>query len=143
MRFPRGITRSHAAKTEERHSLNVEITLIILKLKERIIKNLEDRYRKTGMNDAVSWRGIWIELGATEEDFCKALKAAAEVRGQAEIVFTDSDHIKLGSKVGSNTKITRASGVSLKADASEQVNGLAVRFIRFFLHLVKEEIRQV
>jgi hypothetical protein len=68
------------------------------KLKERIIKNLEDRYRKTGMNDAVSWRGIWIELGATEEDFCEALRAAAEARGQAEIVFTDSDHIKLVPK---------------------------------------------
>ena len=117
--------------------MNLEISLITLKLKERIIKTLEDRYRKTGMNDAVSWRGIWIELGATEEDFCNALKAAAETRGHAEIVFTDSDHIKLGSKVGFNTRITHASGVSSKAAASEQVYGLAVRFIRFFLHFVK------
>jgi hypothetical protein len=83
--------------------LNVEINLVTLKLKERIIKYLEDRYRKTGMNDAVSWRRIWIEFGVTEEDFCEALKAAAEAPGQAEIVFADSDHIKLGSKVALNT----------------------------------------
>lgn len=123
--------------------MNVEVSLITLKLKERIIKILEDRYRKTGMNEAVSWRGIWIELGATEEDFCKALKAAAEACGQAEIVFTDSDHIKLGSKVAFNSKTTHTRGANLKAGASEQVYGLAIRVIRFFLNFGKEETRQV
>jgi hypothetical protein len=123
--------------------LKVEMGLITLKLKERIIKNLEGRYRKTGTNDAVSWRSIWIELGATEEEFCKALRAAAETRGQAEVVFTDPDHIKLGSKVGFETKIRHASGVSSNTGASEQVYGLTIRFIRFCLHFVKEESPQV
>ncbi len=123
--------------------MNGEVSLMTLKLKERIIKNLEDRYRKTGMNDAVSWRGVWIELGATEEDFYKALQAAAESRGQAEIVFTDSDHIRLASKVEFNTEITLASGVSLKPGASQQVYAFAARFIRFFLYFAKEETRQI
>ena len=118
-------------------------SLIILKLKERIIKNLEDRCHKTRMNDAVPWRGIWIELGVTEEDFCKALNAGARSNGPAEIVFIDSDHIKLSSKIGFNTRIERASGVILKPDASEPIYGLAVRFIRFVLHFVKEQPRQV
>lgn len=113
--------------------MNGEVSLMILKLKERIIKNLEDRYRKTGMNDAVSWRGVWIELGATEEDFYNALQAAAGRRGQAEIVFTDSDHIKLASKAGSNSEITRANRLSLKPDPSQHIDGFAARFIRFFL----------
>jgi hypothetical protein len=63
---------------EEGPSLNVEVSLITLKLKERIVAYLENQYRKTGTNDAVSWRGIWIESGATEEEFRKALNAAAE-----------------------------------------------------------------
>ena len=118
-------------------------SLIILKLKERIIKNLEDRYHKTGMNDAVPWRAIWIELGVTEEDFCKALNAGAGSDGPAEIVFIDADHIKLGSKIDLNTGIERASEVILKPAASEPIQGPAVRFIRFVLHFVKEETRQV
>lgn len=119
--------------------MNDEVSLMILKLKERIIKNLEDRYRKTGMNDAVSWRGIWIELGGTEEDFYKALQAAAESRGQAEIVFTDSDHIKLPAKAGFKTEITHASGVSLKPGPSQQACGLTATFIRFFLTSLKKK----
>jgi hypothetical protein len=71
------------------------------------------------------------------------LKAAAETGGQAEIVFTDSDHIKLGSEVGFNSKIIHGSEVSLNAIPSEQVYGLAVRFIRFFLNFGKEETTQV
>ncbi|MGH7852354.1 MAG: hypothetical protein ACREP3_02870 [Candidatus Binatia bacterium] len=114
-------------------------SLIVLKLKERIIKNLGDRYHKTGMNDAVPWRGVWIELGVTEEDFCKALKAGAGSDGPAEIVFLDSDHIKLGSKTGFNAGIERAGRVILKPDASEQIYSLAVRFTRFVLHFVKEK----
>lgn len=122
--------------------MNVAPTsLIILKVKDRIIKNLEDRYHKTGMNDAITWRGIWIELGVTEETFCKALKAAAGSDGPAEIVFIDSDHIKLGSTISFN-RIERASGVILKPDASEQIYGVALRFIHFVLHFVKEETRQ-
>lgn len=113
--------------------MNGEVSLMILKLKERIIKNLEDRYRKTGVNDAVSWRGVWIELGATEEDFYNALQAAAGSRGQAEIVFTDSDHIKLASKPGFNSEITRAKRLNLKPDPSQHIDGFAARFIRFFL----------
>jgi len=42
-------------------------------IKERIIKYLQTRYRKTGVNTPISWRAIWIELGATEENFSKAL----------------------------------------------------------------------
>src|SRR6266850_1649618 len=76
---------------EEGPSLNVDVSLVTLKLKERIVAYLENQYRKTGTNDAVSWRGIWIESGATEEEFRKALNAAAETG----IVFTDSDHIRL------------------------------------------------
>ena len=75
---------------EEGPSLNVEVSLVTLKLKQRIVAYLENQYRKTG-TDAVSWRGIWIESGATEEEFRKALNAAAETG----IVFTDSDHIRL------------------------------------------------
>jgi hypothetical protein len=75
--------------------VNAETSFITQKLKERIIKTLDGRYRKTGMNDAVSWRGIWIEFAVAEEEFCKALNAAAEEHPQAAIVFTDSDHIKL------------------------------------------------
>ena len=120
---------------EKGHSLKVETSLITLKLRERIIRNLEDRHRKTGMNDEVSWRGIWIELGGSEEDFCKALTAGAGSDGPAEIVFVDSDHIKLGSKVASNTKINE---ISLQAGAYEQLYGLAMRFVRFFLQFVKQ-----
>ena len=54
------------------------IDLSTAKLKERIIKYLQTRYRKTGVNTPISWRAIWIELGATEENFSKALQAAAD-----------------------------------------------------------------
>ena len=91
------------------------------------------------MNDAVPWRGVWIELGVTEEDFCKALNAGAESDGPAEIVFLDADHIKLGSKTGFDAGIERASRVILKSEAAEQIYGLAVRFIRLVLHFLKEK----
>ena len=61
------------------------------RLEERIVKYLQQRYRKTGGNSPVSWREIWIELGVTEEDFSKALKAAGN-----DILIVDKDHIKLG-----------------------------------------------
>jgi hypothetical protein len=78
--------------------LNTDMSLVTLKLKERIVRYLENRYRKIGKNDAVSWRGIWIESGTTEEEFRKALCAAAET----EILFVDSDHIRLRCRSGMN-----------------------------------------
>ena len=73
--------------------VDANLTLFTLKLKERIVAHLEDRHRKIGTNDAISWRGIWIESGASEEEFRRALSAAAET----EIVFADPDHVKLRS----------------------------------------------
>lgn len=61
-----------------------------VRLKEKIVKYLQERYRKTGVNSPVSWRMIWIELGVAEKDFSKALQAAAE-----DIVMIDDDQIKL------------------------------------------------
>jgi hypothetical protein len=60
-------------------------------LKEKIVKYLQKRYRKTGVNSPVSWRTIWIELGVTEKDFSKALQATDD-----DILIVDDDHIKLG-----------------------------------------------
>jgi len=74
------------------------IDLSTAKLKERIIKYLQTRYRKTGVNTPISWRAIWIELGATEENFSKALQAAADADGGADDVFVDRERIKLGPK---------------------------------------------
>jgi hypothetical protein len=70
------------------------IDLGTLKLKERIVKYLQERYRKTGVNAPVLWRTIWIELGATEEEFPRALQAGADGSGgQADLVIVDRDHI--------------------------------------------------
>lgn len=63
------------------------------RLRERIVKYLQERYRRTGVNAPVLWRTIWIELSLTEDEISKALQAAAE---QSDIVFVDRDHIKLG-----------------------------------------------
>jgi hypothetical protein len=63
------------------------------RLKERIVKYLQDRYRKTGVNSPVSWRTICIEMAVTAEDFSKALRAAAD-----GIVIVDDDHIKLSRR---------------------------------------------
>jgi hypothetical protein len=54
---------------EEETLVDANLTLFTLKLKERIVAHLENRHRKIGTNDAISWRGIWIESGATEESF--------------------------------------------------------------------------
>jgi hypothetical protein len=64
-------------------------------LRERIVKYLQERYRRTGVNAPVLWRTIWIELSLTEDEISKALRAAAE---QSDIVFVDRDYIKLGPK---------------------------------------------
>jgi hypothetical protein len=62
-------------------------------------KYLQTRYRKTGVNTPISWRSIWIELGATEENFSKASQAAADADGgHADVVFVDRERIKLGPK---------------------------------------------
>jgi hypothetical protein len=81
-----------------RRLLEMTIDLSTAKLKERIIKYLQTRYRKTGVNTPISWRAIWIELGATEENFSKALQAAADADGGADVVFVDRERIKLGPK---------------------------------------------
>lgn len=65
--------------------------MAIDQLREKIVKYLQERYRKTGVNSPVSWRTIWIELGVTEKDFLKALQAADD-----DILIVDDDHIKLG-----------------------------------------------
>ena len=102
-----------------------ETSLITQKLKERIIGILEARYRQTGTNDAVSWRGIWIVFGITEEDFCEALNAALADPRPA-IVFTDSDHIKLNLKARSDVRVTAESAKAVHAEA------LTARFLRIF-----------
>ena len=112
--------------------LEVNTSLVTLKLKERIITILQSRYHKTGRNEPVTWRGIWIELGSTEEDFCKALDAASRPHGHAEIVFTDADHIKLASERLFGGERTRPSATRLP-DGSKEADGLRARLVRFFL----------
>ncbi len=60
------------------------------KLKEGIVKYLQERCRTSGVNAPVLWATVWIELGVTEEDFSQALHAAAD-----EILIVDDEHIKL------------------------------------------------
>lgn len=84
-----------------------EISLITQKLKERIIKTLAARYNISGITDPVPWRGIWIELGVAEDEFCEALHAAAEECPQASIIIVDSDHIMLNVTGQSDAKLAR------------------------------------
>ena len=109
--------------------IDANLTLFTLKLKERIVAHLEDRHRKIGTNDAISWRGIWIESGATEEEFRRALSAAAET----EIVFADPDHVKLRSNVTLKNNLMPANIVSSIMPSSEQLYGRAVSLVRLFL----------
>jgi hypothetical protein len=119
----------------EESSLNDDISLPILKLKERIITYLEKRYRKLGKNDTVSWRGIWIESGTTEEEFREALNAAAG----REIVFADSDHIRLRSRGELRKKPISANIASSNATSSEQLYRRAVAVIRLLLQLGRKQ----
>ena len=119
---------------EEGPSLNVEVSLVTLKLKQRIVAYLENQYRKTG-TDAVSWRGIWIESGATEEEFRKALNAAAETG----IVFTDSDHIRLRFSARLKNKLLPTNAESSNTTTSEQVYRRAGMFIRLLLQFGKKQ----
>lgn len=113
--------------------LESDTSFFTLKLGERIVKTLQSRYRRTGRNEPVTWRGIWIELGSTEEDFCKALDGATRPRGRAQIVFTDSDHIKLASEELLGSERTGRSAPRLPLELPKEADGLRVRLIRFFL----------
>lgn len=64
-----------------------------VRLKEKIVKYLQERYRKTGVNSPISWRTICIEMAVTENDFSKALRAATD-----DIVIVDDDQIKLSRR---------------------------------------------
>jgi len=120
---------------EEETLVDANLTLFTLKLKERIVAHLENRHRKIGTNDAISWRGIWIESGATEEEFRRALSAAAET----EIVFADPDHVKLRSNVTLKNNLMPANIVSSIMPSSEQLYGRAVSLIRLFLQFGKKQ----
>ena len=93
--------------------MDAEISLITHKLKEQIVCFLGANHARMGMNEPVSWRGIWIEFGVDENEFCAALNAAVQEDSPA-IVFTDSDHIKLNLKVRSETKVARRGALPLK-----------------------------
>jgi len=117
---------------EEETLVDANLTLFTLKLKERIVAHLENRHRKIGTNDAISWRGIWIESGASEEEFRRALSAAAET----EIVFADPDHVKLRSL---KNNLMPANIVSSIMPSSEQLYGRAVSLVRLFLQFGKKQ----
>ena len=109
--------------------MKADFGLATLRLKDRIVGYLENSYHKTGTNDAVSWRGIWIESGATEEEFREALDAAAET----EIVFADSDHIRLRLAGRLSNKPQGTNIAPSNVTAPEQFYGRAVALIRLFL----------
>jgi hypothetical protein len=118
--------------------LNAEISLITHKLKERIVCFLGANHARTGTNEPVSWRGIWIEFGVDENEFCAALNAAAQEDPPA-IVFTDSDHIKLNLKVGSGAKVTRRGTPTLETNDSV---ALTRRIFGFFGRFSYRQPRQ-
>jgi hypothetical protein len=126
---------NHAAA--EGFSLKDNISLPILKLKERIISYLENRYSKLGKHDAVSWRGIWIESGATEEEFRAALSVAAKT----EIVFVDSDHIRLSFRGTLMKKPPLPTIASSNATTSseQRLHGHVVTLIRSFFQFARKQ----
>ena len=111
--------------------LDAAISLMTQRLKEKIVRTLEVNYEKTGINEPVSWRGIWIELGGDEDEFCRALHAATEGREQS-IAFTDSDHIKLNLKVRSKNKVMPERAVSRTADGSVPLHARFLAVLRRF-----------
>ena len=115
--------------------LDTDLSLVTLKLKERIVGYLESRYRKIGTNDAISWRGIWIESGANEDEFRKALTAAAET----EIVFADPDHIKLRSNSRLKDHFLPTNIVCSSTPSSEQLYGRVVTLVRLFLQFGRKQ----
>ena len=130
-----GQAHNHAGAEE--FFLKDNINLSILKLKERIISYLENRYSKLGKHDAVSWRGIWIESGATEEGFRAALSVAAK----AEIVFVDSDHIRLSFRGTLRKKPPLPNIASSNATTSseQQLHGHVVKLIRSFVQFARKQ----
>ena len=110
--------------------MDTDLSLSTLKLKERIIRYLENRQRKMGTNDAISWRGIWIESGATEEEFRSAMSAAAET----EIVFTDADHVRLRSALTLPRVI-----LPTNFRTSEELCGRVGSLVRLFLQFRKKQ----
>ena len=110
--------------------MNADLSLSTLQLKERIVRYLENRQRKMSANDAISWRGIWIESGATEEEFRSAMSAAAET----EIVFTDADHIRLRSAVTLQRNL-----LSTNIPSSAEVCGPVGNLVRLFLQFRKNQ----
>jgi hypothetical protein len=110
--------------------LDADLSLSTLKLKERIIRYLENRQHKMGTNDAISWRGIWIESGATEEEFRSAMSAATEM----EIVFTDADHVRLGSALMLHRNL-----LPTKIRFSEELRGRVASLVRLFLQFGKKQ----
>jgi hypothetical protein len=128
--FLRGICFAFlfSKSAEEEKFLDVEISLITHKLKERIVCFLGANHARTGMNEPVSWRGIWIEFGVHENEFCAALNAAAQQNPPA-IVFTDADHIKLNLKLRSEAKVTPGGAPTLEVDDSVPFTR---RFFGFF-----------
>jgi hypothetical protein len=115
--------------------VEANLSLVTLKLKERIVGHLESRYRKVGTNDAISWRGIWIESGATEEDFRRALSAAAET----EILFADPDHVKLRSNLTFKNNLLPTIIAPSITPSSEQLYVRAVSLVRLFLQFGKKQ----
>ena len=115
--------------------MDADLSLLTLKLKERIVKHLENRYRKVGTNDAISWRGIWIESGATEEEFRKALSAAAET----DIVFPDPDHIRLRTSRRLKHNVLPVSIEASNSTNSEQLYGRVVSLVRLFLQFGRKQ----
>lgn len=115
--------------------IDANLSLFTLKLKERIVEHLENRYRKVGTNEAISWRGIWIEFGTSEEDFRRALSAAAET----EIVFADPDHVKLRSHLKLKNNSLPAGVVSSIRPGSEELYSRALSIVRLFLQFGKKQ----
>ena len=120
---------SAALCCDRRNSLDTDLSLSTLKLKERIIRYLENRQHKMGTNDAISWRGIWIESGATEEEFRSAMSAAAET----EIVFTDADHVRLRSALTLQRVL-----LPTNPRSSEELCGHVGSLVRLFLQFGKK-----
>jgi hypothetical protein len=108
--------------------LDADLSLSTLKLKERIVRYLESRQRKLGTNDAITWRGIWIESGATEEEFRSAMSAA-----EREIVFTDADHVRLKSVLTSQRDL-----LPTNIPSSEELCGRVGSLVRSFLQFGKK-----
>lgn len=137
---PKELDRAAGPEIAERKDiLNFENSLITHNLKTRIVRLLEANYKRTGNNEPVSWRGIWIESGAQDDEFWKALNAATQDYPPA-IIFVDSDHIKLNLKVRSVTIVTRE--VTGNTDTRNSA-AVARRLFGFFVGFMNRKRRQI